>query len=233
MGKAVTAAWRTSLATLAVCAVGLGIAACKGPQEETARAAPAPAAPAKPAAPEIEYVSADGQVVADPNAAPTDAGPQAKPDADWPLGDLGYGDYELGERYSYLVNQLSARGVAHKVEYDSSYAHKSLKIPQTALGSSWDLRLAFDSTAEKVFAMDLSHTAADAPACEQQFTAALDKMTAVAGFAPTLEKASGSTQTDRYRWGFRNGNRLQLTRNCTAAPYAVSFRLEKGVAAGV
>lgn len=227
MDKAVMVARRTALATLAVCALGLGIAACKGPQQESASAAPAPAAaPARRAEKPIEFVSADGQVLADPSAAPAEAGSQTRPDAELPLGDAGYGDYELGQRYSFLVNQLTARGVEHKLEYDASYARKSLVMPQTALGAPWELRLAFESTAEKIVTMDLAHSAADTAACEAQFKLALDKMTAVAGFAPT------SAQPEHYRWAFRNGNQLALSKSCAATPYRVAFRLERAGSAG-
>lgn len=234
MSKGTWLAVAAGAAILGVGAVAVAVWGLPGAQEAAAPAPAARVAAARPAADEVAFVAADGQVVADPSAlAQADAEPQAKPDADWPLGDLGYGEYELGERYSFLVNQLSARGIVHRLEYDSSYAHKSLAIPQTALGASWELRLAFDQTAEKVFAMHLSHAAADTPSCERQFSAALDKMSAVAGFAPTLQKASTAEQPDRYRWQFRNGNHLELTRSCGSAPYAVAFRLEKGTSAGV
>lgn len=222
MGKAVSVARRASLAALAVCAAGLGIAACKGPQEQAVSTpAAAAAAPAPRAEKPIEFVSADGEVLADPSAAATDGGSQTQPDAELPLGDLGYGEYELGTRYGFLVNQLSARGIEHKLQYDASYARKSLVLPQTALGAAWELRLSFESTAEKIVVMDLTHSAADSAACEAQFKRALDKMTAVAGFAPT-------SAAEHSRWAFRNGNQLQLSKSCGVAPYGVAFRLEKG-----
>jgi hypothetical protein len=248
MGISSRMAWGWSTVVVFGALLASGCARPGATSSVTAAPASAEVAAAAPAATPAAVAPSPVAAAAEPVAPPQ---PQSIPG--WPLSEAGYGEYELGQRYSFLLSRLVSRKQPHEVGYDPSLSYKRLALPQQALGTTWELQLTFDREVEKIFSIALVKSSATEAAaataaskaaaasgnaaattlpppmtaadCERLAGETLAKTTQAAGFRPTIQQAVAAQQGETHLWQYPSGVRLKLVRACSTAPYLLQLEL--------